>query len=564
LDQWRPLNPEVGGLAGPPPSALTSTTALDMFESGGRPRDLTQQQISLLREHLNTNFWDFAYLIGGVDILYAPIHQGVCELQERFGTPGWKRLMIQLPRGALKSTLGTRTGALWRICRDPNTTVAIFNEKVERVEKWLLAIQSIVAGNELFHALYRDWIPQGIAKDDPRPKAKSLKWSSREMTFERDRMGVPEASITAMSVGGASAGGHWEWLYHDDLISVEAQQSQVVMKAAKDWFDTSIYLGPSPEMMNAWISCTRWHYDDVYEHARKYHNFQLYRRAAIEEGASVWPERWSLEYLLKEQVTRPSAFASQMMNTPSPGEHAQFKTEWVKQFSLATDETGKDVLIIRREDYNPSQSIIDEDAPQVVRLDQCNAILLVDPAPSTETDRRSQPTARTAMVLKLIDPWGRRFWLDLWAGREGPIEEIRRILAMLTKWGRTRYGIEEVVFSKLYAPFLKYVAQRESTFTPRYTPLKPGKREKDYRIGGLIRSFSEGWEYLHTPLVSQVLEEAIPYPYGATVDILDAASYDRDQGVLTRLESDDEEWWREERTMGGVSGARDCTGYGDA
>ena len=544
----------------------------DMLTSGGAPHEIPASMVSATRTHLNTHFWDFAFVIGGCNILYPDLHGPVCQLMERWGTPGWKRVMVQLPRGTLKSTVFTRTGALWKICQDPNNTVVIFNEKVERVEKWLLAIQSIVAGNPLFYHLYRDIIPPGVAKADTRTLPKSWKWSSREMTFVRDQTGIPEASITAMSVGGASAGGHWKWIFHDDLISVEARDSQVVMKSVKDWADTSVYLGPSPELLNAWVGCTRWRYDDVYEYLHREHDFKLYRRAAIENGETCWPASsnsaglgWSTEWLLKEQAAHPVAFSGQMMNEPMAGEDTTIKPSHIRGATITTDLDGAEWLTINEADYDPKISVLeDEEAPRSVLLSRCNRILLVDPAPSTESERKNSPNARTAQVMKLIDPWGRRFTVSIWAGREGPEAEIRRMLAKLTEWGTDRIGIEEVVFSIVYRPFLNYIARAEGHPTPRYIGLKPGRREKGLRLNTLARSYAEGFEYVLESERGKLMEEAIPYPYGRTVDILDASAYDRDPGVLPRPETDGESWGRESRAYTnwrGDDGRDSLTGY---
>lgn len=561
----------------PQPTLDISTTGgallQDMLDSGGRPHEIPRSRVNSVREHLNTHFWDFAVLIGGCDILHAPLHGGPCQLMEHWGEPGWQRIMLQLPRASLKSTVFTRTGALWKICQNPNATVAIFNEKVERVEKWLLAIQSIVAGSTLFHAIYADIIPPGVSKEDTKGTLpKSWKWSSREMTFVRDQSGIPEASITAMSVGGASAGGHWNWLFFDDLISKEARDSEVVMRSVRDWVDTSIYLGPSPELLNAWVGCTRWRYGDVYEYMVESHGFRLYRRAALEDGETIWhPDTnkaglgWTTEWLLKEQAAHPVSFSGQMMNEPMAGEDTAIKPENIRGCTITRDEDDVEWLTINKADYDPEiSSLEDETAPQSVPLSRCNRILLVDPAPSTDTERKNSPNARTAQVMKLIDPWGRRFTVSVWAGREGPEAEIRRMLAKLEEWGAERIGIEEVVFSIVYRPFLNYIARTEGKPTPRYIGLKPGRREKGLRLGSLARSYAEGFEYVLESERGRLAEELIPYPYGRTVDIMDASSYDRDPGVLPRPESEGETWGRESRRYANQRGddGRDfATGY---
>jgi hypothetical protein len=551
---------ETLGRVSPPQQDLAELSA-----GLGRPHEMTRMQVSRVRTHLETNFWDFAYTIGGCNIMYAPLHRPVCELMERHGKPGWKRLMVQMPRGSLKSTIFTRTGALWRVVRDSNTTIAIFNEKVERVEKWLLAIQSIVSGHPLFRTLWADLIPPGVAKGDKRTRPRDWKWSSKEMVFVRTKTGIPEATITAMSVGGASAGGHWEWHYWDDLISVEARDSKIVMQSVKDWTDTAIYLGLSPALLNAWCSCTRWAYDDVYEHLRKSHSFRLYRRAAIENGETSWPSDsndaglgWTTKELLREQEKNPVSFSGQMQNSPAAGDNLTFQPSWFRKCALDTLGEVEHVVHL---DYDGSQSLIEEEPPRTVPVAELSKILLVDPAPSDESERKREPDARTAMVMRGIDAWGRRYTLDIWVGREEPMTEIRRMLKMLEQWGADRIGIEEVNFSKVYGPFVKYVATREFEVVPRYVGLRPGRREKSARIRAYASSAAGGWEHVLDGARAALLEEAIPYPYGATVDILDASAYDRDPGVLGRPESQFETDSRQYESHATESGRCPSTGY---
>lgn len=528
--------------------------------------------VTATREHLNTHYWDFAVLIGGCDVFNADLHGPVCQLMERWGQPDWQRLMIQLPRSGLKTSGFTLPGALWKICKDSNHTVAIFNEKSERVERWLLSLQSIVSGNELFYHLYKDIIPPGVARQDTRLLPKSWKWSSREMTFVRGRSGIAEASITAMSVGGASAGGHWDWLFFDDLISKEARDSDVVMRSVQDWVDTSIYLGKSPELLNVWTGCTRWRYGDVYQYMVDTHGFRLYRRSALEDGKTIWHPStnkaglgWTTEWLLKEQAAHPVSFSGQMLNTPMAGEDTTIKPDSIRGCTITTDLDGVEHLTINADDYDPTISVVeDEEAPRSVPIHRCNGVLLVDPAPSTDTERKNSPNARTAQVMKLIDPWGRRFTVSIWAGREGPEAELRRMLDKLEEWGRQRIGIEEIIFSKLYRPFLNYIARTEGRIQPTYIALKPGRREKELRIAGLARSYATGFEYVLESERGRLAEEAIVYPYGKTVDILDASAYDRDAGVLPRPESDGEGWHRENHQYGkttGEDGRDSITGY---
>src|SRR5690606_384043 len=197
-------------------------------------------------------------------------------------------------------------------------------------------------------------------------------------------------------------------------------------------------------------------------------------------------ERYPLEDLLKDQSKNPVSFAAQMLNNPVAGVDLAFQAAWLRIATLELDDFGEPWLVIPDEYYIRHASVLhDETPPQRVRLADCSKVLLVDPAPSTETERRQQPLARTALVLKCRDPWGRRFKLDVWAGREEPIAEVQRMFKMMRRWQCDRIAVEEVNFSKLYKPLIELIGERDfDGWKPRYVPLKPGGRDKDTRISG--------------------------------------------------------------------------------
>lgn len=463
----------------------------------------------------------------------------------------------------------TIAGILWKVCQDPNTTIACFNEKVQRVERWFLALQNIVAGNDLFQVIFPDITPPGLSRRDRaagRTLPKSWKWSSQEMNFNRTDWTLKEPTLTALGVGAASAGGHYQWCFFDDLISEEARKSPIVMQGAKEWLDTAKYLGMTEASWNAFMACTRWAYDDLYEYACSNHGFHLYRRAAIEDGASFWPERYPIESLLRDQAKNPASFSAQMLNDPVAGTDLAFDGAWLRTCTLTHDEFDEPIIEIPPDQYTPHATVIPDSAPpRRIRLSQCSKILLVDPAPSSETERRQQPSARTGMVLKVRDPWGRRFKIDAWAGREDPIPEVRRMLDMMRLYNCDRIAVEEVVFSKLYKSIIELVCDRHyDGWRPRYIALKPKGRDKDTRISGKRGDYQAGMEYMVPALDALWRAEYLTYPYSKTRDLLDAEAYDKDPGVLPRPETNDEvaeaEYWQQPQSRTQL-GADPITGY---
>src|SRR5690606_12695162 len=84
------------------PADPGGATLLDMHTSGGSPAEMTATQIRDTREYLLRDHFAFSYIIAGNKDLYPPVHGPLSELMRRWGTPEWRRIMVQVPRSAFK------------------------------------------------------------------------------------------------------------------------------------------------------------------------------------------------------------------------------------------------------------------------------------------------------------------------------------------------------------------------------------------------------------------------------------------------------------------------------
>jgi hypothetical protein len=518
------------------------------------PRDLSQQQLTRLRNILLDDLYLFAYLIFDYQDLVPHLHGRIATLLKRWGEPEFERLMIQVPREAFKTSLCTRANALWQICRDPDLPVAIFNEREPNVAKWVRAIREVVQSNRLFHAVFGDLLPPGVKLGDKRSMPRWWKWSDTELLFQRGAQGIPEASITGLGIGAAAAGGHWPKIIKDDLISEDAVRSPTVMEAAKEWFDKSLYL--ERPALKGWdlVVCTRWAYGDLYDYVAQKYQYRLYRRSALEEGKSIFPEKWSTQELLIQQTRDPYGFGAQMMNQPRPGKEQSFDPAWLRWGLVKGDK-----FTISRPHYtenvpHPTEGI---PPPRSVRIANMQKAILLDPAPSEQTDRRREPGARNGLVVEGCDAWGRRYILETLGVRIDPLDVINLIFQLCDKWGTNLVGIEEVVFSLVYRHWLRREARLRNRHIRTFI-LKPGKRDKDTRITAKIPACREGVYYLNQEATQSFYQEYVEYPYGQTRDLLDAWAYDEE--VVRRPLSSAEALERSYQQ--GDRGTRDAvTGY---
>ena len=537
----------------PLPQTNPGRLIIEDFESspGASPEDFTQQQLTAVRAYFDTNLFEFARIIFGYQDLTVDFHGRICDFLSKWGQPGHCRLGIEVPRESFKTSLATRANALWQVSRSEggNATVAIFNAKEANSKKWLKAIREIIMSSKIYQLVYRDLLPPGIAFWDKTSMPRYWKWSDVEIDMVRSWKGIPEASITALGIGGAATGGHWTHIIKDDIIGLEESRSEVQMQAARDWVDAARYLERPAEKGLDLFVYTRWHFNDVYRYVREKwcDEYQVFHRSALEEDAegneqSTFPEKWSTEELCRMRDRDIFFFSSQMMCNPKAGREQSFDEEWLRYGHI--DMINEQLcFIIDPANYDPTISEIDisreEPPPSVIPLAWMEKCLLWDPAPSEESDKNRERNAKNGLVMAAKDPWGRLFVLSAKGYKLDPEEMMRHSIHVCLQWGSARSAVEEVNFSKVYKHFARYLLRREF---PKehiaFLPQKAEKRSKDARILGLIPDFRSGFIYLNQPHCKQLVLEYKEYPFSTTRDLMDALTMHKD--VLFRPHTPEE------------------------
>ena len=322
-------------------AASAPDTLRDLFSlSDARAADMTTQQVSSVRAFLDRSLFAFAYFVFGYTDLTPSFHGPVCQFLDNWGKgpdeapggspiTGWKRLALTVPRESFKTSLATRANALWQVARSPthNPTVAIFNAKEDNSSKWVKAIREVIESSHLLHVAYPDLMPPGVGlcclPHNAESRTKSWKWNNIELQLMRDQIGIPEASITGLGIGGAATGGHWTHLIADDIIGLEDSRSPAMMQAAREWIDAARFLERPAGKGNVLFVYTRWGYDDCYRYLLEKwpDEYLLFHRGALDdEGTpterSAFPEKWSTADLRRMRENDPYTFACTPANTP--------------------------------------------------------------------------------------------------------------------------------------------------------------------------------------------------------------------------------------------------------
>ena len=537
----------------------------DMASSDGDPRDMGAQQIASVRALVLDDLFAFATVIFAYKDLDENFHGEMCALLGAWGQPGYERLMVQVPRGTFKTSVGTIANSLWQVCRDPDAPIAIFNEKEDNAAMWVRAIRQTVENSHIFQVLFPELLPPGVSPHDKErgvSMPRSWKWTDTELLFQRGTYGIPEPSIMGLGIGSASAGRHWPKIIKDDLLSEDAKNSPLVMNRAKDWVDNSFSLEKPALGGIDLIMCTPWHYEDAYAHALRKYNYKLYRRGIYDgpDGTILVPKLFTQATLDRMQQADPYTFSAQQLCRPRPGKEIAFDYTW-----LRFGEVRNDTFLIDSESFDPTINPASVPEKPIIRvpLSAMEKCILVDPIPDSSTERNAEPGCRHAVVVMGQDYFGRKYILDVWTGRVDPLDLINIILAKCEEWANDRVGIEKVAFSVVYRHWLREESRRRGVPHLSLIDLEPGRRQKDARIRAKITPTRLGHYYVNRAASTDFVREYLEYPYGLR-DILDAWAYDDEPGVLPRpLSPEEAAWYDEAQDVRSRirAGADEITGY---
>lgn len=523
----------------------------EMAGTASRPRDLTAPQLSDIRKVMEDRssglgFYLFCEWICGYRDLWAPLHMEVCDFLAKWSDDGWRRLMLILPRGTLKTSVGTRARSLYQATLDPESTIGIFNETELNSKRWVGAIREVVESSELYHTLWPERLPPGVhfrEREKGRTIPKSWKWGDSGLLFPRDSRGVAELTFEPYGIGGASTGKHFTHVVKDDIVGEKSADSPAIMQDAIHWLDNARSLERPVEGGCELFCFTRWGYADPYSHTlNKWPgDYRIYMRSVLEDektrkvdvvhGTSIYPTKMPAAKARQMYETDPYTFSAQMLNIPWPGRQTAFQHQWIRYAGAQADGSGNTAIVIERDSYNPKAKVAaiesDETPPNVVPLHYLNKVILLDPAPPPNTvEFNKEPKARNGIVVAGMDPWGRLYALEAVPLREDPVTVLDAVVLLAARWRTDVCAIEEVNFSKVYAPLWTEVLRgRHPSVTLNFLPLKSKGQHKDVRIRALSGPHSQALVYYLRESTGYLVQEVMEYPYCEARDLLDAFAY---------------------------------------
>ncbi|HEX5132085.1 MAG TPA: phage terminase large subunit [Candidatus Krumholzibacteria bacterium] len=260
---------------------------------------------------------------GGVGLLAShvlgydvrPFHQEMIDFQ---GAAPDTCLQLA-PRGYGKSTILTITRVIFEILKNPNIRILISSNTQIQAEVFLREIKAHFEKNDRLKEYFGNF-----ASED--------KWDTREIVVGPRTSTAKESTITCVGVGGPVASRHYDLIIADDLVDEENARTETQRERVKTWWYQTLLPCLEPDG-RLFVIGTRYHHLDLYGHLirNEYAEKHQIIRAIAPDGATPWPEKFSLEWLEEHRRQAGSIiFNAQYQNDTSLMKGHIFREEWFR------------------------------------------------------------------------------------------------------------------------------------------------------------------------------------------------------------------------------------------
>jgi hypothetical protein len=252
-----------------------------------------------------------------LDYELRPFHRQMLEFQSAVSDTA-----LQLaPRGYGKSTILTIVRAVYEILKNPNIRILIASNTQLQSEVFLREIKFHLAMNERVIETFGRF-------------ADERKWDTREIVVAPRTSSAKESTITCVGVGGPVASRHYDLIIADDLVDEENSRTEGQREKTKVWYYKTLIPCLEPEG-RLYLVGTRYHFLDLYGHLirNKLADKHQIIRAIEEDGATPWPEKFSIDWLEERRRQMGSAiFATQYQNDTELMKGNIFREEWFREY----------------------------------------------------------------------------------------------------------------------------------------------------------------------------------------------------------------------------------------
>jgi len=504
------------------------------------------------------SFYYFIYVTLRKRRLSVTLHKDWCDSLEKDSL----REVIEIPRDHFKSTIHSEAYPMWRalpFLQEDEDYMRILGYSEEWIHwmkrahsqdaRWLLVSSNIknaaklgrrinwhYKDNDFFIKLFPEIQPTGA---EP--------WAVESMTHRRSKFSTSaqgEGTYDFLGVGAALQSRHYDGIVEDDLVGLDALDSEVVMQDIIDYHKLLVGAFDSipgrPDILGDEIVVgNRWQYEDLNSYLREFEtDFVFSSHSAVGGccakhlyGKPIFPEEFNLRKLANiEQRLGTYFYSCQYLNTPTPPGKTFFKEASLRffhfeRFNAGLNPSGPNGKILEKIKivyHTNNGEVLKDVLPSALRR-----IMVVDP---NHAGKNGRSRHCIAIIGFSVNP-PKMHLLEVWAFAEGYEEFVNKIYDLGEKWKIKDPHIEEVGFQKFLAYHLGVIGKSRKKlgkFTfDRFIPLKSDTSDdaKKKRIEGMEPVYQRGEFYCSNTGCEQFLEEFRKYPYSKYKDVLDTIGH---------------------------------------
>lgn len=343
----------------------------------------------------------------------------------------------------------------------------------------------------------------------------------------------PDATFMAAGLDTGITSVHAKSAYVDDLIDEVASRSPTEQDRALKWFATLPNCLEHQTASPITLIGTHYHPFDTYTtiiDPEKPGGLDLvwFIHSALltneyNQMTSYWPEKISVEELLKYQKEAPTEFAALMQQMPIQTEDSYFDEADIQYWEWVPNRKNA----IR---------IVGGDKEEHIFIEDLNIFLIFDPALGGPFQ-----SSEAAIIIVAMDGLERVFVLDYYSEKVGLDKATKEYIRLFDQWKPILAATEEVLFQTLISPGIRQSLPRAAlTDMDRLTGVRPRGRNKDVRIMALHPFFTQKRFFMHRSH-QKLYQQICTYRPAKTVnerfpvDLLDALGYGPDIWYPARI-----------------------------
>ncbi len=289
------------------------------------------------------------------------LHKDICDSLEKDNL----KEVLEIPRDHFKSTICSEAFPMWRAlpltakheaymralgygdefirwmkyAHNQDARNLLVSANITNAAKLGRRIDFHYNNNGFFRGLFPEILPE-----------KSDLWSSFSMTQKRSKTSTSaqgEGTFDFLGVGAALQSRHYDLIVEDDLVGLDALDSELVMQGIIDYHKLLVGAFDSvpgrPDLSGDEIVVgNRWQYEDLNAYLRKFETeFKITTHSAVggccskhPYGTPIFPEEFSIQRLHSIQERLNTYFYScQYLNAPAPPGEEKFKESNLRWFS---------------------------------------------------------------------------------------------------------------------------------------------------------------------------------------------------------------------------------------